>query len=189
MMRMDIVVGITGASGVLYATRLVEELAERCRVFLVASETAKQIIYDETELEFSDLESLAHETFRNDDMNSLICSGSQPFDAMVIVPCSMTTLAKISCGIGDNAITRAASVALKERRKLILVPRETPLSSIHLENMLKLSRDGAMMLPAMPGFYGHPESAIDLVDFVVGRVLDSLSLDNEVGARWDPNSR
>jgi 4-hydroxy-3-polyprenylbenzoate decarboxylase len=184
MMHMDVVVGISGASGALYATRLVEELSERCRVFLVASETAKQLIRDETELEYSDLEDLAHESFDNHDMNSLICSGSQPFDAMVIVPCSMTTLAKIACGIGDNVMTRAASVALKEHRKLIIVPRETPLSGIHLENMLRLSREGAIILPAMPGFYGSPETAMDLVDFMVGRIMDQLGLDNSIGPRW-----
>jgi 4-hydroxy-3-polyprenylbenzoate decarboxylase len=188
MMNMDVIVGITGASGALYATRLVEELSERCRVFLVASETAKQIIADETELDYSDLEDMAHETFSNDDMNSLICSGSHPFDAMVIVPCSMTTLAKISCGIGDNVITRAASVALKERRKLIIVPRETPLSGIHLENMLRISREGGIILPAMPGFYGRPETAMDLVDFIVGRILDTLDIENEIAHRWDPDT-
>ena len=184
MMRMDVVIGITGASGAPYAVRLLEELSERCRISLVASETAKQLLSEETEYDFEDLAGLADEALRNDDLSAGICSGSCGFDAMIIVPCSMTTLAKISCGIGDNVITRAASVALKERRKLIIVPREAPLSSIHLENMLRLSREGAVMLPAMPGFYGRPENVSDMVDFVVGRIIDQLGLENGIGPRW-----
>jgi len=181
---MKIVIGMTGASGALYAMRLLEELSEQASVSLVASETAKQIITDETEVEYTDLEDMADESFDNNDMNASICSGSRNFDAMVIVPCSMATLAKIACGISDNVITRAASVALKERRKLIIVPRETPLSSIHLENMLKLSRDGVIILPAMPGFYGRPETPLDLVDFIVGRIMDQLDMENNIGPRW-----
>jgi 4-hydroxy-3-polyprenylbenzoate decarboxylase len=181
---MKIIIGISGASGALYAIRLLEELSEKASISLVASETAKQIIADETEIEFADLEDMADEYFDNHDMNAGICSGSSKFDAVVIVPCSMATLAKIACGISDNVMTRAASVAMKERRKLIIVPRETPLSSIHLENMLKLSREGVIVLPAMPGFYGGPESAIDLVDFIVGRILDQLEIDNNLGPRW-----
>jgi 4-hydroxy-3-polyprenylbenzoate decarboxylase len=181
---MKILIGISGASGALYAVRLLEELSEQASVSLVASETAKQIIADETELEFVDLEDMAEESFDNHDMNASICSGSRNFDAMVIVPCSMATLAKVACGISDNVITRAASVAMKERRKLIIVPRETPLSSIHLENMLKLSREGAVVLPAMPGFYGGPESAMDLVDFIVGRIMDQLGMENTLGPKW-----
>jgi 4-hydroxy-3-polyprenylbenzoate decarboxylase len=185
-MQMKIVIGISGASGALYAIRLLEELSEQASVSLVASETAKQIIIDETEVEFTDLEDMADESFDNHDMNASICSGSRNFDAMVIVPCSMATLGKIACGISDN-VTRTASVAIKERRKLIIMPRETPLSSIHLENMLKLSREGVIMLPAMPGFYGCPESAIDLVDFIVSRILDQLEMDNSLGPRWGQN--
>ena len=139
---------------------------------------------DETDFNYSDLEKLAHETYDNYDMGADICSGSHKFDAMVIVPCSMTTMAKLACGIGDNVITRAGSVTLKERRKLIIVPRETPMSSIQLENMLKLSREDAVILPAMPGFYGRPETALELIDFVVGRILDQLDIENEIGVRW-----
>ena len=181
---MKIIIGISGASGSAYATRLIEELYEQCEIVLVASETAKQIMADETDFNYSDLEKLAHETYDNYDMGADICSGSHKFDAMVIVPCSMTTLAKLACGIGDNVITRAGSVTLKERRKLIIVPRETPMSSIQLENMLKLSREDAVILPAMPGFYGRPETAQELIDFVVGRILDLLDIENEVGVRW-----
>ena len=181
---MRIIIGISGASGSTYATHLVEELYEQCEVVLVASETAKQIMTDETDFNYSDLEKLAHETYDNFDMGADICSGSHHFDAMVIVPCSMTTLAKLASGIGDNVITRAGSVALKERRKLIIVPRETPMSSIQLENMLRLSREDEIILPAMPGFYGRPETVQELVDFVVGRILDQLGIENEIGVRW-----
>ena len=181
---MRIIVAISGASGSAYAIRLMKELTQHCEVLLVASETAKQIMVDETDVLYRDLEALAHESFDNYDMGASICSGSSKFDAMVIVPCSMTTLAKLATGIGDNVITRAGSVALKERRKLIIVPRETPMSSIHIENMLKLSREGAIMLPAMPGFYGRPETAEDLVNFIVGRILDQLDIETEIGVRW-----
>ena len=181
---MRIIVAISGASGSAYAIRLVEELSREHDVLLVASETAKRIMLDETDIQFPDLERLVAGVYDNHDMGAGICSGSFQFDAMVIVPCSMTTLAKLACGIGDNVMTRAGSVALKERRKLIMVPRETPMSSIQIENMLKLSRENAVMLPAMPGFYGRPETADDLVNFIVGRILDQLGIQNDVGARW-----
>lgn len=181
---MDVVVGITGASGAAYAVRLLEELADQCRVTLVVSDAAKQVISDETDISLPDLEGLATDFVQNSDLGAAICSGSRAFDAMVIVPCSMATLGKLACGISDNAITRAASVAMKERRKLIVVPRETPLASVHLENMLRLSRDGVIVMPAMPGFYGCPESVGDLVDFVVGRILDQLDMETSVGPRW-----
>ena len=181
---MRIIVAISGASGSAYAIRLIEEIAGEHEILLVASETAKQIMQDEANINYRDLEAMAHESFDNYDMGASICSGSSKFDAMVIVPCSMTTMAKLATGIGDNVITRAGSVALKERRKLIMVPRETPMSSIQIENMLKLSREDVIMLPAMPGFYGHPETAEDLVNFIVGRIMDQLDIENEIGVRW-----
>lgn len=184
MIPMDIVVGITGASGAMYAVRLLEELTDQNRVTLVVSEAAVQVLSDETEVSMQELEALATEVVSNSDLGAAVCSGSRGFDAMVIVPCSMATLGKLACGISDNVITRAASVAMKERRKLILVPRETPLSSIHLENMLRLSREGVVVLPAMPGLYGNPQSVIDLVDFVVGRIMDQLDIETSVGPRW-----
>ena len=114
----------------------------------------------------------------------MVLSGTHPFEALVVVPCSGTTLAKIASGIADNLVTRAAAVALKERRTLILVPRETPLSPIALEAMLKLANLGVVILPAMPGFYGRPETVDDLVDFVVARILDHLGVPHALGPRW-----
>ncbi len=119
-----------------------------------------------------------------DDLFCGAASGSSAPDALVVCPCSMGTLARIACGISGNLIERSADVMLKERRPLLLVPRETPLSDIHLENMLKLSRAGARIIPAMPAFYGRPESVLDLVDFVVGKILDQLGIENDLYKRW-----
>jgi 4-hydroxy-3-polyprenylbenzoate decarboxylase len=122
--------------------------------------------------------------FGRDDWMAPAASGSNPADAMVVCPCSMGTLAAIAQGLADNLIERAADVMLKERRPLVLVPRETPLSTIHLENMLRLSRAGAVIVPPAPGFYTRPQSIADLVDFVVGRVLDQLHMPNDLSPRW-----
>lgn len=184
MIFMRIVVAITGASGSAYAVRLIEELSEQCEVLLVASEPAKQIISGELEITYEEIGELANTVYDNDDMAAEICSGSAPYDAMVVVPCSMNTLARLASGISDNVISRAGSVALKEKRKLVIVPRETPLNSIQIKNMLKLSNAGAIILPATPGFYGSPETAMDLVDFIVGRILDLLGIENELAPRW-----
>lgn len=183
-MVMRIVVGITGASGAAYAVRLIEELADSDEVILVMSEAAKTIVSEELGIDPDEIKELVGQSFDNAEMGASICSGSAKFDAMVVVPCSMNTLAKLAHGISDNVITRAGAVALKERRKFIIVPRETPLSSIHLENMLTLAREDAIILPAMPGFYGASESAEDLVDFIVGRILDTLGIENELCPRW-----
>jgi len=115
---------------------------------------------------------------------SPVASGSNPADAMAICPCSLGTLGAVAGGLADNLIERAADVMLKERRPLVLVPRETPLSAIHLENMLKLARAGAVILPPSPGFYGHPQSIDELVDFVVARILDQLGVSHALGPRW-----
>jgi 4-hydroxy-3-polyprenylbenzoate decarboxylase len=181
---MKIVVAITGASGSAYAVRLIEELSEKAEVILVASEPAKEIMSTELDITYPELEELVSESLDNDFMAAGICSGSAPFDAMVVVPCSMNTLGKLASGIADNVIARAGSVALKEGRKLIIVPRETPLNAIQLENLLKMSNAGAIVLPPMPGFYGRPETAMDLVDFVVGRILDQLGIENDLAPRW-----
>ncbi len=140
----------------------------------------------ETETDFTeeDFASLASFTYSNDDFRAPLASGSYIFDALVVVPCSMNTVAKIATGLADNLIARTASVALKEGRKVILVPRETPLHEIHLSQMAKLSRMGATVLPASPGFYHRPETVNDVVDFVVARILDHLAIEHNLIPRW-----
>lgn len=184
---MRVVVGITGASGVRYGIRLLEAL--ECETAVVVSEDAGAIAEGEAGTSAKQIESMADDSFSNDDLSSPLASGSVRFDAMVIAPCSMSTMAKIACGVADNLITRTASVALKERRMLVLVPRETPLSTIHLQNMLRLSEAGAVVLPACPAFYPSPESIDDVVDFVVGRVLDVLGMEHSLFRRWTGSYR
>lgn len=180
---MKIVVGVTGASGVPYAHALLRSLAAH-DVDLVVSEDAKKVLAAETDLDAKALAKLAGHTYRNDDTTAPPSSGSYRFDAMVVIPCSMGTLGKIAWGISDNLITRAAAVCMKERRMLILVPRETPLAATHLENMLRLANQGVVILPAMPGFYHGPETVDDLVNFVVGKVLDQLRIEHALFKRW-----
>jgi len=180
---MRIIVGVTGASGVQYAYALLQNLREH-DVDLVISEDAKKVIAHETDLTAKAFEKLAAHAYANGDTTAPLSSGSHRFDAMVVIPCSMGTLGKVAWGISDNLITRAAAVALKEKRKLILVPRETPLAATHLENMLKLANQGAIVLPAMPGFYHEPKSIDDLVHFVVGKVMDQLGIEHALFKRW-----
>jgi len=180
---MKVVVGVTGASGVQYAHALLRNL-ESAHVDLVISEDAKKVIAHETDVPLPAFEKLARATYANEDVAAPPASGSYLFDAMVIIPCSMGTLGKIAWGISDNLITRAAAVCLKERRKLIIVPRETPLAASHLENMLRLTNQGAVILPAMPGFYHAPKEIEDLVNFVVGKVLDQLGVEHALFRRW-----
>lgn len=179
---MKIVIGVTGASGIIYGVRLLENLKEE--KYLIVSENAKKIMEYETEYKIKDLKKLAEHYYENPDLFPEISSGSFHFDAMVIVPCSMSTLSKIANGMGDNLITRTAAVCLKEKRKLILVPRETPLSTIHLQNMAKLSENNVIILPAMPGFYPKPERIDDIVNFVVGKIMDCLGIKNILYKRW-----
>jgi 4-hydroxy-3-polyprenylbenzoate decarboxylase len=178
-----VVVGVSGASGVQYAHALLAGL-RGAQVDLVISEDAKKVIAHETDLPLAAFEKLADATYANDDVTAPPASGSYRFDAMVVIPCSMGTLGKIAWGISDNLITRAAAVCMKEKRKLILVPRETPLAATHLENMLRLANQGAVILPAMPGFYHGPKSMDDLVAFVVGKVLDQLGIEHALFRRW-----
>jgi polyprenyl P-hydroxybenzoate/phenylacrylic acid decarboxylase-like protein len=178
-------IAITGASGVIYGKRLLEELHNRkVETHLVISQAAKKIIKHELKTSEKSLEKMATHVHEVDDWSAPIVSGSYKTDGFIIVPCSMKTLAGIACGFAENVILRAADVALKEKRKLILVPRETPLSSIHLQNMLTLSNQGAYVVPAMPAFYHKPENVDDLVDFVVGRILDLLDIDHSLYKRW-----
>lgn len=173
---------ITGASGIVYGIRLLEVL-EGEKV-LIITETAKRILEAETQRTVEDVVQLADIVYHENELFAPVASGSHRFDAMVICPCSESSLAKISAGIADNLVTRAAAVCLKERRKLVLVPRETPQSAIMLRNSLSLAEDGAVILPACPGFYPRPQSVGDLVDFLVGKILDQLGQSHELFRRW-----
>lgn len=180
---MRVVVGVTGASGAPYAHALLRAL-EGHHVDLVLSDDARKVIRVEMGVEPGSFEKLATAAYANDDTAAPPASGSYRFDAMVIVPCSLGTLGKIAWGISDNLITRAAAVCLKERRLLVVVPRETPLAATHLENMLRLAGQGVVVLPAMPAFYHGPKTVDDLVAFVVGKVLDQLRIEHDLFRRW-----
>jgi len=182
---LHVVVAITGASGIAYGVRLLEALKEAgAGTSLVLSEDGEKVLKLETDWTPAGVRKLSTRNYSNNNMAAPIASGSRPFDAMVVCPCSMSTAAKIAAGISDNLITRAASVALKERRRLVIVPRETPMSAIHLRNLATLAEAGAVILPAAPAFYGRPGKLGDLVDFIVGRVLDSLGIENKIYRRW-----
>jgi 4-hydroxy-3-polyprenylbenzoate decarboxylase len=176
------VVAITGSSGVIYGIRLLQELEGE--KLLVISEMGKRIISTETDLELRDVEAMADRVYDNSDLFASIASGSFRHDGMAICPCSMNTLAKVSGGMADNLISRAASVCLKERRRLVVVPRETPMDAIMLDNQARLASAGAVVLPACPGFYRRPASIEEAIDFVVGKVLDALGQDNDLYHRW-----
>ena len=182
---MKLTIAITGASGVIYGKRLLEVLQDKkIETHLVISEAGKKIIEYELGEPKKSLEKLANYAYNVDDWNSPIVSGSFVTNGTVIIPCSMKTLAGIANGFANNVILRAADVAIKEKRKLIVVPRETPLNSIHIRNMLELSKQGVYIIPAMPAFYHKPSGVKDLVDFVVGRVLDSLEIKHDLYKRW-----
>lgn len=184
---MKIIVGITGASGSVYAVRLLEELSKRkYDIHAVFSSTGEKVMQFEC--------GSGKERFPNvkwhehDNMFSEIASGSSAFMQMIIVPCSINTLSCIAHGISGNLLQRAAAVMLKEKRNLILVPRETPLDSISLESMLTLSRSGATIVPASPGFYHHPKTIDDLVNHVVGKILNLLDIQHELFGPWTGRS-
>lgn len=194
------VVGVTGASGMRYALRLLQVLSSSvAEVHVVFSDSALRVLSEEEgrKLSFSTLsgESLFGEHrenlfFHNSrDIGCSIASGSSLVNGMVIVPCSMSTLGCIAAGAPQNLVHRAADVVIKEGRKLILVPRETPLSAIHLENLLKLSRCGVAIVPAMPGFYAQPKTIEDLVDMMVMKILDCMGIPNSLVARWKAGDR
>jgi len=175
---MRILVAITGASGVIYGSRLTEVLrSTRPNVSLVISEGAKKVAASEKcPLPRADLEEF--------DLSSHFASGSATADVMIICPCSLKTLGEIANGVGNSLITRAAEVCLKERKKLVLVVRETPYSLIAIKNMELVTLAGAVVLPASPGFYHHPETVLDLVDYVVGKALDAIGIENKLFKRW-----
>jgi 4-hydroxy-3-polyprenylbenzoate decarboxylase len=183
---MRLIVGMTGATGAVLGVRLLEALHEMPDVetHLVLSRWARVTIELETPYSVREVGKLADVVHGPGDQAAPISSGSFRTDGMVIVPCSMKTLAGIRSGYADGLLPRAADVVLKERRKLVLVPRETPLNEIHLENMLALTRMGAVLVPPMPAFYNHPESVADVVDHIVSRVLDQLDLPAPGARRW-----
>ncbi|MEC4679019.1 MAG: UbiX family flavin prenyltransferase [Nitrospirota bacterium] len=191
------VIAISGASGAIYGVTLLEYLLkQKHRVYLVLSRSARVIIRGELGREwghhFSETLEILNRTYAGhhlvycdeNDMSAPIASGSVPTQGMVVAPCSMKTLAGIAHGFSSNLIGRAADVTMKERRPLILIPRETPLHRVHLKNMLTVSEMGVTLLPAMPGFYNKPQSINDLVHFVVARALDLLGLKNDLSPRW-----
>ena len=179
---MKYVVAVSGASGSVYALRLLQTLPGE--KIAVVSGNAGKILKLETGMEVSELAGLAGESYSDDDMAAPIASGSFRYDAMFIAPCSESTVAKIACGIADTLITRAASVCIKERRKLILLIRETPKSPVMLENELKLSKMGVIIMDANPGFYPRPQTVSDIVDIVVGRCLDQAGIETDLYKRW-----
>jgi len=188
--HLKLIVAITGASGVIYAKRLLEALrGSDVETHLVISRNAEKIIEHELGVTKKEIENLASHIYDVDDWESPITSGSFRLDGMVIVPCSMKTLAGIAHGYSDNVILRAADVMLKEGRKLILVPRETPLNVVHLRNMLWLAKQGVHMVPAMPAFYHKPKSIEDLVNYIVGKVLDILGIEHTLYRRWKENGK
>ena len=183
---MRLVVGITGASGAIFGIRTLQELkALNVETHLVISKWARTTIAHETSYSISDVEALATQVHHPDNQAASLSSGSFRTDGMIVAPCSMKTVAAIRAGFGDSLISRAADVTLKERRRLVLMVRESPLSEIHLDNMLTLARMGTIILPPMPAFYSKPKSLGEMVDHIVGRVLDQFSLDMPGMNRWD----
>ena len=199
MAPLPIVFAITGASGAPYAVRLLEQLvAAQRRVQLIVSSHGLRLL--QTETDFDSVDALRRRigapdwdrfvtVFDDGDRGATPASGSALTAGMVVCPCSMGTLSAISVGASRSLVERAADVTLKERRKLVLVPRETPLNAVHLQNMLRLTRAGAVVLPAAPGFYHRPTTIDDLVDFVVARVLDQLAVEHRLGRRWAADPR
>ncbi|MCP5274039.1 MAG: UbiX family flavin prenyltransferase [Burkholderiales bacterium] len=198
-----VTLALTGASGMTYGIRLLEKLLQHgLHVYLLYSKVAQIVIQQELDImlpsqpkeaeaflkQFFDLSTGQLQVFGREAWFSPVASGTNPADAMVICPCTMGTLAAIAAGVSQNLIERAADVMLKEKRQLILVPRETPFSTLHLENMLKLSHSGVLILPANPGFYHHPQTIQDIVDFIVARILDHLKVEHQLIPRWGENN-
>ena len=195
-MTRHLVVAITGASGGIYGLRLMQELlAAGARVSLLTSGCGLAVLKEECGIDWAGADAIGQAVrdhfasdritwYAEDDFFSPIASGSAAPDAMIVCPCSMGTLARIAVGISGNLLERTADVMLKEGRPLVLVPRETPLSAIHLENMLKLARLGVRIVPAMPAFYQRPQTVEDQVDFVVGKVLDQVGVAHALFTRW-----
>ncbi len=182
---MHLIVAITGASGVIYGVRTVKALKELgASIELIISRNGEAVLKEELGLKREDLLPYCSRLYSADDMLSPLSSGSYKTDGMIVVPCSSKTLACIANGISENLVSRAAEVTLKQKRKLVLVVREAPLNSIHLENMLKVSQAGAIILPACPAFYHKPKTIEEMVDFIVGKILDVLGIEHQLFKRW-----
>ena len=181
-----IIVAITGATGAIFGVRVLEALgAAGVETHLVLSKWGQQTVEHETGLTLEDLRARAAVVHGTGNMAATVSSGSFRTEGMIVAPCSMRTAAAIALGYGENLVHRAADVVLKERRRLVLVPRETPLSEVHLENLLKLARMGVAIVPPMPAFYNKPASVDDIVNHVVARVLDQFGIDASFAKRWD----
>ena len=180
-----LIVGITGASGGVYAIRLIDVLrTQGIEVHAVVTDSGQRVLDYECGMTMEELSQRVDVLYPNTDVGAAIASGSFRMDAMVVLPCSMKTAGAIAHGVTDDLLTRAADVTLKEGRRLLLVPRETPMHEIHLENLLRLARAGAVIMPAAPGFYHRPETLDDLVNMMVGKILDRLGIEAELFTRW-----
>jgi 4-hydroxy-3-polyprenylbenzoate decarboxylase len=180
-----LIVGLTGASGIVYGVRLLQRLREAAvETHLIVSKWAARTLEEETSFTLAQVQQLASHVHPPGDQGAPVSSGSFVTGGMVVVPCSMRTLGAIAHGVGDNLIHRAADVTLKERRPLVLVPRESPLNAIHLENMLKLARLGVVICPPLPAFYPRPRTLDDLIDFTVLRILDQVGIHLDSDRRW-----
>ena len=181
-----LIVGITGATGTIFGVRILQMLhGSGVETHLVVSKWAARTLVHETPYSLKDVQNLATQSYGSGDQGASISSGSFVTLGMVIAPCSMRTLAAIAHGLGDNLVHRAADVVLKERRKLVLVVRESPFNEIHLENMLKLARMGVVILPPVPAFYNHPQSLDDMINHTAMRVVDQFDIHLDVMNRWD----
>ncbi len=184
---MRVIVGISGASGAVYGLRILERLRNRAdvEIHLILTRSGEKTLFLETSKLAAEAKAMAHAWYANEDIGSRLASGSYPVDAMVIAPCSIHTMSAIAHGISDNLLVRAADVTLKERRKLILLVRESPFHLGHLRTMAALAEMGAIVAPPIPGFYNHPQTVMDVVDHSVDRALDLLGLPNPAARRWE----
>lgn len=180
-----IIVGISGASGALWGIRLLELLKENNETHLVITETAKKVIEYETTYSVSKVESLASYVYNNNDLNASISSGSYPIDGMVILPCSIKSLSGIANSYSENLLIRAADVSIKEKRKLVICVRETPLHLGHLRSMAALAEMGAIICPPIPAFYHNPKCIDDLILQTIGKILDLLKINHDIRMRWN----
>lgn len=182
---MKIIVGISGGSGAIYALAILKALKDLgIETHLVVSNMGEYVVNHECGIDLDELKNMADFYYENYNLSAPIASGSFKTDGMIVVPCSMKTLASIACGFSDSLLTRASDVCIKDKRKLVIMPRETPLSSIHLENMLKLSNLGVIIMPPTPGFYNNPQDLSDIVTSIVGRCIDQFDIDHDLLKRW-----